>query len=73
MKDTPPKIQKKLNELIMVRSESERILMCVDLFDTARDLIVSVMPKDLSPSDFKRQLYERTYGEPFPDGFPLED
>jgi len=53
----------------MSRSEAERFLMCAEMFDTARCLALTSMPKDLSAADQKRYIYERTYSEPLPEDF----
>jgi hypothetical protein len=60
-------------EEIMSLSSSERVLVSCAMFSAYRAEIIASLPKDLSPSDFKRQLYVRTYGEPLPEDFPLED
>jgi len=73
LKDTTPEIDEMQNRLWMQRIPQERARFASAMFAAARDAIIASLPKDLSPSDFKRQLYERTYGEPLPEDFPLED
>ena len=73
LKDTTPEIEEMQNRLWMQRTPQERARFASAMFAAARDAIIASLPKELSVSDFKRQLYERTYGEPIPDGFPLED
>jgi hypothetical protein len=33
-------------------------------------MILASLPKDLSPAELRRRLYERLYGEPLPSDFP---
>jgi len=56
----------------MALSGAERIAMASRSFDAARAIILSTFPKGLSERDWKRLLYERTYGEPAPADFPRE-
>jgi hypothetical protein len=69
MEDTPPEIREIYHQILMSRTEEERYLMCSDMFQTAREMIVSNMPPGLSEHDQKRYIYERTYGEPLPEDF----
>ncbi len=47
----------------------ERAKFMFGMFATARKMLINSLPKDLSPKEFKKQIYERTYGEPLPDDF----
>ncbi len=69
MEDTSPEIKSIFRGILMSRSEAERFLMCAEMFDTARCLALTSMPKDLSAADQKRYIYERTYSEPLPEDF----
>ena len=63
MDDTTPEIKKKMHELMMARTGSERVIMGASMFDAARRLIIASLPKDLTENELKRRLFERTYGE----------
>ncbi|MBI1738389.1 MAG: hypothetical protein HYR58_03995 [Acidobacteria bacterium] len=43
------------------------------LFDLVREMILASLPKDLSPDELRRRLYERIYGEPLPADFKMPD
>lgn len=62
MKDTAPEIKKLFHEMMMQRSGEERFLMGARSFDAARELVISSLPKDLPPNEFKHRLFERIYG-----------
>jgi hypothetical protein len=62
MKDTSPEIEKLFHDMIMQRSGEERLLMGARMFDAAREIVISSLPKDLPPDEFKRRLFERIYG-----------
>lgn len=67
MKDTPPEIEERVRQMMMARSGSERVIMGSQMFDAARAIIIASMPKDLPEEEFKRQLFERIYGQPLSD------
>lgn len=69
MKDTPPEIEKLQFEMMMRLSPNQRIAMACQIFMAAREMIIASIPKNLSEREFKKQLYERTYGEPLPEDF----
>ena len=71
--DTSPEIEKMQQELWMKRTPQERARFASAMFAAAREAIIASLPKDLSASDFKRQLYQRTYGESLPEDFVLEN
>lgn len=62
MNDTAPEIEELVHEMMMQRSCEERFLMGARMFDSARELVIASMPKDLPPHEFKRRLFERIYG-----------
>ena len=72
MEDTTPEIKTVYRQMIMSRTEAERFIMCAEMFETARELAIAAMPKNLSEADQKRYIYQRLYGEPLPDDFPLK-
>jgi hypothetical protein len=64
--DTPPEIAEMVRERLMARSGEERFMMGVASFEAMREIVLASLPKNLSPEDRKRQLYQRIYGEPLP-------
>ncbi len=73
LNDTTKEMEELQNRLWMERTTVERAEFMFGMFATARKALIASLPKDLSPREFKKQLYERTYGEPFPNDFPLQD
>ena len=63
MDDTTPEMKKKMLEMMMARTGSERVIMGASMFDAARRLIIASFPKDLTENELKLRLFERTYGE----------
>lgn len=72
MEDTSKEAKTTYRQMIMSLTEAERFIMCAEMFETAREIIISTMPQDLSEADQKRYIYQRLYGEPLPDDFPLK-
>jgi hypothetical protein len=66
MTDTPPEIAALVRQRIMARSAEDRFMMGVASFEAARAIVLASLSKDLSAEEFKRQLYQRIYGEPAP-------
>jgi hypothetical protein len=64
MDDTTSEIKKKMHELMMARTGSERVIMGASMFDAARLIVLSSLPKDLPEDEVKRRLFERIYGAP---------
>jgi hypothetical protein len=62
MNDTPPEIAELVRQKIMARSGSERFVMGTRMFDAARTVVLASLPKELSPDELKRQLFQRLYG-----------
>lgn len=71
--DTTKEMEELQNRLWMQRTTVERAEFMFGMFATARKALIASLPKDLSPQEFKKQLYERTYGESLPSDFPNED
>jgi len=60
--DTSPEIKKMVFDMMMARSGEERFIMGAQMFDDARAMVLASLPKDLSPREVRRQLFERLYG-----------
>jgi hypothetical protein len=69
LSDTTREIEELQNALWMKRTTQERAEFMFGMFATARQMIIASLPKNLPAREFKKQLYERTYGEPLPADF----
>ena len=69
MDDTSPEVKKLYHEMWMKLPEGERLIRTALMFNAVRDMVIASLPKDLPPDEFKRQLYQRIYGEPLPEAF----
>jgi hypothetical protein len=66
MTDTGPEIAEMVRARLMARSGAERFVMGVQMFESARRIVLASLPSDLSKRERKRLLFERIYGEPLP-------
>jgi hypothetical protein len=62
MNDTPPEVTALMHEMLMARSGAERVLMCCEMFDAARAIVLASFPPGLPDIEVKRRLCERFYG-----------
>jgi len=62
MTDTPPDVEKLYEQMLMARSNEERFLMGIGMFETARKFVLASLPPDASPRDVRRHLLQRFYG-----------
>ena len=62
MNDTTPEIEKMVRDRYMQMTGEERFLIGIQMFDTAREIVLSSLPKDLPEKEKRRQLCERFYG-----------
>ena len=69
LNDTTKEIEEMQNDLWMKRTPQERARFASAMFAAARQAIISSLPKNLSQIELKKQIFERTYGEPLPDDF----
>ena len=69
LNDTTKDIEEMQNDRWMKRTTSERAEFMFGMFATARYLMINSLPKNLSEKELKKQIYERTYGEPLPADF----
>lgn len=68
--DTSPEIQELYRAMLMQLTPEDRFIRGALMFDAARAMVLASLPKDLSPDEMRRRLYERMYGEPLPADFP---
>ncbi len=69
LKDTTKEIEEMQNTLWLEKTPRTRASLVFGMFATARKIMIASLPKKLSEKEFKKQLYERTYGEALPDDF----
>jgi len=73
MRDTTSEIRRVQFEMMSRLSTNRRIELACEMYQTAREIIIASLPKDLSEKEFKKQLYFRTYGEHLPEDFFKDD
>ncbi len=69
LNDTTKEIEDLQNDLWMKRTAQERARFASAMFSAARRTIISSLSENLSERELKRQIYQRTYGEPLPADF----
>ena len=73
MRDTTPEFQRFVDAQFQRLSPAERVRLCTEMFDTARILVESSLPANLSEYERKRRITERFYGSEFANRiFPPE-
>lgn len=66
MNDTSQEIADIVRAKLMARTNEERFLMGVRMFDAARAMVLASLPEGLAPDQFKRLLFQRLYGYSLP-------
>ena len=67
MNDTAPAIEKKLNQIYLNKSGEEKLLIALKMFETAREIVLSSLPKNLSGKELRKELFLRFYGNEIDD------
>ena len=62
MTDTSPEIERMVRDKLMARSGEERFVMGAQMFDSAREMVKASLPRSLSESEQRRELFKRLYG-----------
>lgn len=65
MNDTAPETAAILDRLYKEKTGEERLQMASSMFDTARQLVLLSLPKNLSQKERKQQLFLRIYKNDF--------
>ena len=65
MRDTTSEFQAFVDEQYRRLTPGERVRLCTEMFDAARSLVESSLPRDLSAYERKRRITERFYGAEF--------
>jgi hypothetical protein len=63
MTDTPPEIEQMVRKMIMERSNEERFMMGVSMFEAAREMILASIPSDLPKADRRVRFFQRVYAD----------
>ena len=61
--DTLPDIEETVRRKIMARSGEERFIMGAEMFESAREMVMASLPKNLSEAEKRRLLFKRVYGK----------
>jgi len=72
MNDTIPEIENKLNQIYLGKSGEEKLLIALQMFETARKIVVSSLPENVSEEEVRKELFLRFYGNDFVDRFKEE-
>lgn len=66
MNDTSPEIAELVRRKLMDQTAEERFIMGALMFDAARAMVLASFAAGFPPDQFRRQLFERIYGERAP-------
>lgn len=61
MNDTAPEIAKQVHERYMEMDGQQRLLIGMEMFETARKIAISSFPKNITEDEKRRLLCERFY------------
>ena len=70
MNDTSPEIKKLVRDRYMQMSGEQRFMIGIQMFDTARAIVLSSLPKGISEEQKRRLLCERFYKDLVLKAFP---
>lgn len=62
MTDTSPEIEQVYRAKLVARSSEKRFNMGAQMLENARKMIKASLPRGLSETEQKRELFRRTYG-----------
>ena len=65
MNDTSPEANKIQNDLFAKLTGEERMLMGLEMFETAKKIVLSSFPKNLPENEKRKRLFLRLYGNDF--------
>ena len=63
MTDTPLEIERIMRDKLMALSGEERFVMGAEMFDSACEMVKASLPRGLSESEQRQQLFKRLYGK----------
>ena len=65
MSDTAHEIQDMMDEIYKNKSGEEKLLIALSMFETARIIVLSSLPLNLSDKDIRKELFLRFYANDF--------
>ena len=65
MNDTTPEIRDKIDNIYKNKSGEEKLLIALSMFETARELVISSLPRNLSEKELRKELFLRFYENDF--------
>jgi len=65
MNDTTPEVKKIQDRLFAKLSGEERLMIGLEMFETARKIVLSSFPPNLSENEIRKRLFFRFYGNDF--------
>ena len=65
MRDTPPEFEQLVTARYLRLTAGERVRLCTEMFDAARVLVESGLPRGLSDRERRRRITARFYGAAF--------
>jgi len=65
MNDTAPEIQDMIDDIYKNKTGEEKLLIALSMFETARELVISSLPNNLSDKELRKELFLRFYGNDF--------
>lgn len=68
MEDTTPKARSIVREIVLSKSVEERLLLCAQMYEDAKELAKIGMPDGLTRIEQDRYIFRRIHGN-FPEDF----
>ena len=68
MNDTHPEVAARFRDLMMARSNEQRLLMGCSMYDTAKQIVQSAVRSQrpaITPEEMKKEIFLRFYGRQF--------
>jgi len=65
MNDTAPEVQDKIDYIYKNKSGEEKLLIALSMFETAREIVISSLPNNLTERELRKALFLRFYGNDF--------
>ena len=63
MDDTTPEFRRLVRTRMEALAPAERVRMCADMFETARQLVEASLPADLDEQERRYRICRRFYGD----------
>ncbi len=73
MNDTAPEVAKQVRERYMQMDGEQRLMIGIQMFETARKIVLSSFPQGITEDEKRHMLCERFYKEFADKAFPKKD